>query len=73
MRNWLKEHLFGHHVSDDIASFLGGALFANIFSANFINHMVEVAIVGFVGGAFGLAGKLLIQFFYDKFFKKDEK
>ena len=63
---FLKEHLFEKHTSDDIASFVGGSVLANIWTASFATHMFEVAIVGFIGGAFGLIGKLLIQFLYDK-------
>jgi hypothetical protein len=38
-----------------------------------VNHTLEVAVVGFVGGACGLIGKLAIQFIYDKFFKSKNK
>jgi len=69
LRQFVKEHFFGHHISDDIASFIGGSIFANIFTTQFASHIVEVAIVGLIGGGCGLIGKLLIQFFYDKYIK----
>lgn len=69
IKSFIKEHLLGHHISDDVASFVGGGVFANVFTTQFVNHTLEVAVVGFVGGACGLIGKLAIQFIYDKFFK----
>jgi ABC-type bacteriocin/lantibiotic exporter with double-glycine peptidase domain len=71
LKQYIKEHILGHYLSDDIATFTGGALFANIFTTKFISHIFEVALVGFIGGACGLIGKLLIQFIYDKYFKKN--
>ena len=70
---FIKERLLGNHLSDDVASFVGGGVFANILTAQFASHILEVAIIGFVGGAAGLTSKLLIQFLYDKFFKSKNK
>jgi len=69
VKSFIKEHLLGHHLSDDVASFVGGVVFTNIFTTQFASHILEVAIVGIIGGAAGFAGKLLIQFLYDKFIK----
>lgn len=73
IKNFIKEHFLGHHYSDDIASFIGGSIFANIFTMQFASHILEVAIVGLIGGAAGLVGKLFIQFSYDKFIKSKNK
>lgn len=45
VKSFIKEHLLGHHISDDVASFVGGGVFANIFTAQFVNHTLEVAVV----------------------------
>lgn len=73
VKSFIKEHLLGHHLSDDVASFVGGGVFANIFTTQFASHILEVAIVGIIGGTAGFAGKLFIQFLYDKFFKSKNK
>lgn len=73
IKSFIKERLLVNHLSDDVASFVGGGVFANILTAQFASHILEVAIIGFVGGAAGLTSKLLIQFLYDKFFKSKNK
>jgi len=73
VKSFIKEHLLGHHLSDDVASFIGGGVFANIFTTQFASHILEVAIVGIIGGAAGFTDKLLIQFLYDKFIKSKNK
>ena len=73
VKSFIKEHLLKHHLSDDVASFVGGGVFANIFTTQFASHILEVAIIGIIGGAAGLVGKLFIQFLYDNFFKSKNK
>ncbi len=65
---YAKEHILSNKISDDLATFTGGFISANILSK--VTHALEVAVYGFIGGAFGLIGKLLIQYVYDKFKKK---
>ena len=73
IKSFIKERLLGNHLSDDVASFVGGGVFANIFTTQFASHILEVAIIGIIGGAAGLVGKLFIQFIYDKFIKSKNK
>ncbi len=73
VKSFIKEHLLKHHLSNNIASFVDNRIFTNIFTTQFASHILEVAIVGIIGGAAGFTDKLLIQFLYDKFIKSKNK
>ena len=70
IKEFFIKHLLGNYTSDDLASFIGGGTLATVFSATYVSHILDVAVVGFVGGACGLVGKILIQFIYDKYIKR---
>ncbi len=65
----LYTHLHENSIGDSAASVFGGALAANAVNLVNIKHMIDVAFYSFIGGIFGLLGKILIQSIIDIIFK----
>jgi ABC-type bacteriocin/lantibiotic exporter with double-glycine peptidase domain len=66
-------HLHENTLGDNVASTMGGMLVANFANKVNISHLLDVAFYSFVGGIFGLLGKVILQWIIDFIIKKTKK
>lgn len=71
IKDYIIEHLTHNNIGDTATSAISGVFTANVMMMIFdINHIINVVFFSFIGGISGLAGKLFLQYLYDKLKKK---
>lgn len=70
LKDYIINHIVHDSISDNVASAIGGIFTANIMlSIIDVTHIISVVLFSFIGGISGLAGKLFLQYIYDKYIK----
>lgn len=67
---YIHQHLSDNTLADNAVSVGGGIIMANISLFNNITHILDVALLSFIGGASGLVGKLAFQALIDYLYGK---